>query len=214
MSKNLIVGYTTKDHLLLDLDETSLYDVSKLAILLISEYPEIGNILILASSTPSKKNYTKFDAKGIPQWRHIYQNFHIVTDNIIGYERCLEIIDTLVELDVLQPEYKEIRLFRGDMTLRTSPKPLVHRTVPAPSLENWIKNDLCKKHDGMTSVFLDFLINTKKALSNFTIFLEFQQKSNSKRNPKHLKPSEFARRCKRAKTSYTTHHDAIKNLIR
>lgn len=164
MTKGLIVGYTTKDHLLLDLDETSLFDVSKLAILLIREYPEIGNVLILSSSTPSKPNYTKFDAKGIPQFRFTYQNFHIVTDNKIGYDRCLEIIDDLVELDVLQAEYRKIRLFRGDMTLRTSAKPLVHRTVPPPKVEQLIINRLCGIHDGKIIEFCQFLDNTKKAL--------------------------------------------------
>ena len=164
MTKGLIVGYTTKEHLLLDLDETSLYDVSKLGLLLIKEYPEIGNILILSSSTPSKANYTKFDKKGIPQWRFTYQNFHIITDNIIGYERCLEIIDMFVELDVLQPEYREIRLFRGDMTLRTSCKPLVHRLVPPPQPVGLILNRVCKTHDGKILEFMDFLLKTEKAV--------------------------------------------------
>jgi hypothetical protein len=161
--KDLIIGYTTKEHLLLDLDETSLPDVVGLSKLLIQSYPEIGHILILSSSKPSKKDYTKFNSKGIPQHRFTYQNYHIVTDNIIGYQRCLEIIDTLVDLDVLQHEYKEIRLFRGDMTLRTSCKPLVNRTVPPPKPKRFIENKICPWHDYKIMDFAKFLKATNEA---------------------------------------------------
>jgi hypothetical protein len=158
----LIIGYTTSDHLLLDLDETSLSAVSNLAVLLIKEYPEIGHILILSTSKPTKNKYIKFDAKGLPHDCLSYQNFHIVTDNIIGYKKCLEIIDCLVGLNVLQPEYKEIRHFRGDMTLRVSPKPLVNRIVPAPKIEAIIINRICKRHDRKIIEFAEFFNATKK----------------------------------------------------
>jgi hypothetical protein len=166
---NLIIGYTTREHLLLDLDETDIYKVARLAKQLIREYSEIGDILILGSSTPSKLNYTKFDKKGIPQWRFTYQNFHLVADNIISYDRSLEIIDCLVELDVLQPEYREIRLFRGDMTLRTSCKPLVNRTVPPPEPLYLINNHVCPYKNHKILDFFTFLRNTEQALSNLAV---------------------------------------------
>lgn len=170
MIDKLIIGYTTKEHLLLDLDETTFYKVLKLSLLLIKEYVEIGNILILESSTPSKQDYTKFDAKGIPQFRFTYQNFHIVTDNNIGFDRCLNIIDTLVDLDILQKEYKEIRMFRGDMTLRTSAKPLVGRIVPPPIVRALILNRKCSRHDGKIMDFCDFLTATSQALYNTDLY--------------------------------------------
>ena len=160
----MIIGYTTREHLLLDLDETSLYKVVRLTKLLISSYPEIGDVLILGSSTPSKKNYTKFDKKGIPQYRFTYQNFHLVGDNIVSYDRCLKIIDCLVELDVLQPEYRKIRQFRGDMTLRTSHKPLVHRVVPPPRPVEIVNNHICPCKNNKISDFLSFLYGTETAL--------------------------------------------------
>jgi hypothetical protein len=157
----LIIGYTTKEHLLLDLDETSLSAVSNLAILLIKQYPEIGHVLILSTSKPAKTKYIKFDAKGLPHDCLSYQNFHMVTDNIIGYHKCLEIIDVLVGLNVLQPEYKEIRQFRGDMTLRVSPKPLKGRLVDSPKIEMLIINRLTKKHDHKITEFAEFYNATK-----------------------------------------------------
>jgi len=132
VSKILIVGYTTRSHLLLDLDETSIYDVERLAKLIIESYPDVGNCLIVESSTPSFNSYLKHDDKGVPHEKWTYQNFHLVFDAPIGYERCLAIIDDLVDLDVLAPEYKQIRMFRGDMTLRVSEKVLHHRVIPAP----------------------------------------------------------------------------------
>lgn len=157
MTSNLIIAYTTREHLLLDLDETDEFKVTCLAKLIIQSFPEVGDILILNSSTPSKKNYTKFNAKGLPVFRYTYQNYHLVTDNKISYQRCLEIIDVLVELDVLQPEYREIRLFRGDMSLRTSHKPLVSRVVPPPKPVNLVYNHICKEHDGKIGGYIQFL---------------------------------------------------------
>jgi hypothetical protein len=136
--------------------------VSNLALLLIKEYPEIGHVLILSTSKPTKNKYIKFDAKGLPHDCLSYQNFHIVTDNIIGYEKCLEIIDVLVGLNVLQPEYNDIRHFRGDMTLRVSPKPLKRRLVPAPKIEMLIINRLTKKHDRKIIEFAEFYKTAKK----------------------------------------------------
>jgi len=132
VSNMLIVGYTTRSHLLLDLDETSLYDVERLAKLIIKNYPDVGDCLIVESSTPSFTSYLKHDAHGVPHERWTYQNFHLVFNATIRYERCLAIIDDLVDLDVLAPEYKQIRLFRGDMTLRVSEKVLHHRIIPSP----------------------------------------------------------------------------------
>jgi hypothetical protein len=136
----LILGYTTRSHLLLDLDETSLPDVTVLAKHIMDNWPEVGDCLVVESSTPSKTSYLKYDGQGIPHERLVYQNFHLVFDCPIGYNRCLEIIDTLVALDILNSEYKDIRMFRGDMTLRLTPKVLSHRTIPAPKPITIIEN--------------------------------------------------------------------------
>jgi hypothetical protein len=180
-NNNLIVAYTTREHLCLDLDETDLFKVQRLAKMIIESYPEVGDILILSSSTPSKTDYTKFDSKGIPRHRWTYQNYHLVGDNTISYERALEIIDALVELDILQAEYREIRLFRGDMSLRTSRKPLLNRSVQAPKPELIVYNHVCGRHDGKILVFYDFLKATKTALEDAYLdpkFLRAMQKAD------------------------------------
>lgn len=136
----LIVGYTTRSHLLLDLDETSYYDVVRLAKLIMKSYPDVGNCLVVESSTPSKSSYLKYDDKGVPHEKWTYQNYHLVFDSPVGYDRCVAIIDTLVELNILAPEYKQIRMFRGDMTLRVSQKVLHHRVISAPKPRKLIAN--------------------------------------------------------------------------
>lgn len=137
----LILGYTTRDHLLLDLDETSEGRVIALARLIMASWPNVGDALVVESSTPSKKSYLKYNDKGVPYERWVYQNYHLVFDGKIGYDAAVAIIETLVELDVLNPEYKQIRMFRGDMTLRVSPKVLQNRTIPPPRILTHIRND-------------------------------------------------------------------------
>lgn len=158
MSSLLIAGYTTRSHLLLDLDETSLPDVKALARLIMQSWPDVGDCLVVQSSEPSKTSYLKYDDKGIPHERLVYQNFHLVFDCPVGYDRCLSIIDALVALDVLNSEYKDIRLFRGDMTLRVSPKWLHHRVILAPEPVMLIENE----SHGFTYGFIQKYLSTLK----------------------------------------------------
>jgi hypothetical protein len=150
----LILGYTTRDHLLLDLDETSLSDVVGLARLIMQSWPKVGDCLVIESSTPSKRSYLKYDDKGIPHEKWVYQNYHLVFDAPIGYEACVAVIDTLVDLDILNPEYKQIRMFRGDMTLRVSPKWLQHRTIPSPKIVSGLVNPSCHANLGGIESYL------------------------------------------------------------
>jgi hypothetical protein len=136
----LILGYTTREHLLLDLDETSLLRVVSLAKQLMDSYPDIGDCLVVETSTPSFDSYLKYDDKGRPWEKWVYQNFHLVFDASVGYDRCVAIIDALVDLGVLAPEYKQIRMFRGDMTLRVSAKWLHHRVIPPPRIVKYLFN--------------------------------------------------------------------------
>ena len=128
----LIIGYTTREHLILDLDNTSLHHVLGLANILMNEYPEIGNILIMRSSKQEKEYGTRIDRHGIPRHNFRKECFHLITDNIIGYNRCVHIINTLVDLGILETAYRRIRMFRGDMTLRVSPMILSTGIKAAP----------------------------------------------------------------------------------
>ena len=156
MSDNkIIVGYTTTEHLLLDLDYTTQKKAQGLCNLLIKDYPEIGDVLILLSSSREAHTYLKPNSLGILQEWCSYPSYHVVTDNRIGYKRCVEIIHTLVLLDVLEAEFKKIREFRGDMTLRVSPKVLSNKIRPAPSPIWYIKNEFCRRHDGMIYEYMN-----------------------------------------------------------
>jgi len=157
----LIVGYTTREHLLLDLDETSASRACKLADLIMESWPDVGDCLVVESSTPSQRDYLRYDSQGRPWLRWVYQNFHLVFDAPVGYDRCVAIIDTLVDLDILAPEYKQIRLFRGDMTLRTSAKWLHHRTIPPPKPILSISNNKRHVEYGNIEKYLAFLKITR-----------------------------------------------------
>ena len=158
----LIMGYTTREHLLLDLDETTFLKAVSLAEQIQQSWPCVGDCLILQSSIPSKKSYLKYDENGRPWEKWVYQNYHLVFNNYIGYDKSVAIIDTLVGLDALQPEYKEIRLFRGDMTLRVSPKWLTHRTIPSPTTKLYLPNGESTENDKGIKNYVAVLKATKQ----------------------------------------------------
>ena len=65
--KKLIIGYTTREHLILDLDNTSLIKVIDLACKLMYDYPEIGKCQIMQSSQEKGEPFTRVSKKGIPR---------------------------------------------------------------------------------------------------------------------------------------------------
>ena len=117
----LIVGYTTREHLLLDLDNTTLHKVLGLVRLIIHSYPYVGNALIVLSSMQEKDYPIRISRHGIPRKNFRKACFHVIFDNVIGYNRCVKIIQTMVNLNVLAHVFTRIRSFRGDMTIRISP---------------------------------------------------------------------------------------------
>ena len=130
--KKLVVGYTTREHLVLDLDNTSIRKVWSLAIMLMENYPEIGHCIIMRSSREKGEPFTRITKKGIPRLHLPKACYHLIFDNVIGYKRCIQIILTLVDLDILDHQYKRIRMFRGDMTVRISPMVLSETIKEAP----------------------------------------------------------------------------------
>lgn len=136
------IGYTTRSHLCLDLDNTSLMKVYGLVELLMQNYHEIGNALILESSSgklSEKWNYKpKFDGKSVEvsgksvmqadlciftmhlEKRIKRSNYHVIFNDTIPYSKSCDIIECLAELDVLNHEYVNIRRMRNDMTIRIS----------------------------------------------------------------------------------------------
>jgi len=113
MSNFHISGYTTKQHLLLDIDEQPLSRVVKLADMLQKEYPQLGDYIILKSSIES---------------------YHIVYGSFVPWKLIINIIDMLWQLGIIEKEVRDVREFRGDLTLRISPRTLTTGEQPTPEI--------------------------------------------------------------------------------
>jgi hypothetical protein len=114
----LIGGYTTRDHLLLDLDTAFVSKALSIAHMVIHDYPDVGNCLVLQSSA---------------------HGFHHVYGARLGWSRIVHVTETLAGLHILNADYMKIRKFRHDLTLRINtvdrgkgvqPEPNVICTVP------------------------------------------------------------------------------------
>lgn len=115
--------------------------------MLIENYPEIGRCIIMQSSKEKGEPFTRVTKKGIPKHHFPKECYHVIFDNVIGYKRCIEIIITLADLDILDHQYKRIRMFRGDMTLRVSPMVLSNTVKPAPEPVMYVENIYTHNHD-------------------------------------------------------------------
>jgi len=152
----LIVGYTTTEHLLLDLDDTSIDDVIGLVRLLVQSYPEIGSCLIIQSSTRKTDSSMRINRHGIPTQKFKGNSYHIVANNKITYARAVQIFSTLVELNILDTAHKRIRGFRGDMTLRVSPMVCTNQIKPIPIDVAYVMNLKHDNGDNMIDVYRRF----------------------------------------------------------
>lgn len=150
------IGYTTREHLCIDLDNTSKRKVFGLVELIMQYYPCVGHCLILKSSSPSFKYVVKYvHGEGIKMLttRH---NFHVIFDNIIGYDECCHIIETLAHLGVINEEYIRIRRFRNDMTVRVSKTVLLDTVKEAPTPVAYVQNGMEKKRGEGIDRYLNF----------------------------------------------------------
>ena len=155
-----IVGYTTRRHLILDLDNTTAYGARAIALKIMWEWPKVGDALILKSSEKPDRVRLIFNKWGRPLVVHDRRNFHLVFDNGIGYNLSCRICRTLAGLGILNPDYVRIREFRGDMTLRVSPAVLYDEVKPIPSIVEWVYNDYTTRRDG----YIQHYLNVKKGV--------------------------------------------------
>ena len=152
-----IIGYTTRDHLCLDLDNTSLSKVLRLVQILMQEYPHVGDAVILGSSTRKLFFKVTHPPFSTPQLRVGRNCYHVVFDNYIPYEESCVIIETLAHIGVLNEEYVRIREMRNDMTLRVTKSVLMDETKPAPVPLLIVCNPLSARHDGALAEYFRFL---------------------------------------------------------
>ena len=151
------IGYTTRQHLCLDLDDTTFFHASRLVQMVMQQYPEVGNALLLCSSRP------KYAEKWVyPPGKNMYikrrrHNFHAVFNNFIGYEACCQIIANLAHLGVLNEQYIKIREMRNDMTIRTSSTANVDGVKPKPYIVDFVYNYRSRENGNGIRLFMALL---------------------------------------------------------
>ena len=144
----LIVGYTAREHLLLDLDDTSLPKIVALTVMLLENYPELGHCQIMQSSREKGASFTRINKKGIPRLHLPKPSYHLIFDNDVGYKRCWEIVQTLIDLGLQPRAVRQIRARRRDMTLRVSPSVYSTGIKPAPEPIMQILDIYSNRSDG------------------------------------------------------------------
>lgn len=151
-----VLGYTTRKHLLLDLDNTTLDGAFWVAAKIMSEWSKVGDCLILRTSDKLDQVRLVYNKWGRPLVIHDRSNFHLVFDNAIGYNLSTRICHVLADLGILNEDYVRIRDFRGDMTLRVSPKARHNEIDPFPVLSDIIWNPFTTRRDGYINEYLRF----------------------------------------------------------
>jgi hypothetical protein len=155
LEPNFLIGYTTRRHLILDIDDSSITKVERLVKRIQAEWPEVGDCLIMLSSDKATSLKLSYSPHRRPYHLRQSSNFHLIFDDPIGYNKCCKIIEVLAGLNILNADYVKIRNFRGDMTLRVShenqstgavkPMPQIVKIIPTkPFLigHGWIREYL------------------------------------------------------------------------
>jgi len=139
------IGYTTREHLCLDLDNTSVTKVFNLIDMLMQNYPQLGNALVLESSSGKLCEKWNYLVSGFLEFHVKRSNYHIIFNNYVGYEFCCHVIETLAELGVINKEYIRIREMRNDMTIRVSQTVNVEGVKQKPRIICLIINPFCEQ---------------------------------------------------------------------
>lgn len=124
--------------------------------MIMEQWPEVGDALILRSSEGSGRIDTKYDNYHRPYHRLDGDSYHVVFDGLIGYNKACRIIEALAGVHVLNRDYVKLRTFRGDMTLRVSPQVLASGVKPAPVAVAGIKNAKFRGAGEGIAQYLDF----------------------------------------------------------
>jgi hypothetical protein len=149
-----VLGYTTRRHLILDLDNTTAGYVRVMARRIMAEWPKVGDCLILCSSEKPDWVRLVYNKWGRPLIIHDRHNFHLIFDNGIGYTLSCRICRVLAELGILNEDYVKIREFRGDMTTRVGPTLLYDEVKPPPRVVERVYNNYTTRRDGYIELYL------------------------------------------------------------
>jgi hypothetical protein len=147
------------------LDKTTLTKAARIARLIMDQYPEVGDVLILRSSEGSGRIDLKYDNFKRPYHRFEGDGYHLVFSGKIGYNKACRIIEALAGVHVLNKDYVKIREFRGDMTLRISPQVLSTGIKPAPVCICALKNAKYRGDGEGINAYLDTRRGTRGLLA-------------------------------------------------
>lgn len=156
-NKFIVVGYSTRLHLLLDLDKTTLPKVERLLRLIMRSYPEIGNALIVISSVHKNTTQLRYSKAGRPYTHKEANCYHLVFENKIGYNACDRILRTLRILGLFTKVADKLRGLRRCMTLRISPKVKREGVIPCPLPIAYVINPHTTRNDGMVEKYIAVL---------------------------------------------------------
>ena len=156
-----VLGYTTRRHLILDLDNTTLFLARWVVRKIMTEWPKVGDCIILKSSEKPDQIRLIHNKWGRPLLYHDRINYHLVFDNGIGYNSCVRICRVLAGLGILNPDYVKIRQFRGDMTLRVGTLITYNEVKYPPVYLAKLHNRFTVRRDGFIGQYLKFKKNAE-----------------------------------------------------
>lgn len=136
------------------MDNTDLPKVVSIVKMIMAEWREVGDCLILCSSDKKKRIALRYSWDNTPFHKRYSSSYHLVFDGMIGWNKAAHICETLAGLRIVQKNYEKVRTFRGDMTLRISSAHLLSGIKPAPVPVVAIKN---KGYDGSGGGIADYL---------------------------------------------------------
>lgn len=151
------VGYTTRRHLCLDLDNTTFTKVCGLVKMIMRDYPQVGNCLIVKSSNGNLRQKVCYMPRKLPYLKTWRENYHAVFSGIIPYEESCRIYEALAYLGVVNEQYVRIREMRNDMTLRVSKTENVTYTKPCPVPLTFIINPVDSSEEDGILLYLQLL---------------------------------------------------------
>lgn len=177
-----VVGYTSRYHLMLDIDDISLYKAVWLSKMLMSRYNKLGDCLIVKSSEGDNTKILRYTSRQRPYISFNRPSFHLIYDNKIGYNLCVRIITSIANLGIIESSFIFMRNFRGDITLRTSPTVMSGSIKPIPRPVKYIENPYCNRYDECILDYLHFLAICRRI---FIPLEDTKAVTNNKSNSTH-----------------------------
>jgi hypothetical protein len=125
--------------------------------MLMIDYPEIGHCIINQSSKATKPSIPTYRETQHLMLMPKRDNYHIIFNNEIGYNKCCEIIECLANLGIINEEYVRIRQMRNDQTLRVSKTVCTDYVKPTPKFCEFVLNPYTKKEGNCLMQYMALL---------------------------------------------------------